>query len=132
METMLKSSGVEPTLTNMLAVSSTSIKSQSTYLRIYQDNLRQTTVFHPVQALQICHRFVIKMKNYLMNCLITKIKIIGGERQQLESNQLDIFVFVDQCFLTGVNITNVLLEAFSIVDPKRVKNTVKSKVSFYK
>jgi len=31
----------------------------------------------------------------------------------------------------GVNITNVLLAAFMLVDPESVKNTVKSSVSFY-
>jgi hypothetical protein len=65
METMLKSSGVEPTVFNMSALSSTAIKSQSTYLRIYQDSLKQATVFHPVQALQICHRFVDKTKYFV-------------------------------------------------------------------
>jgi len=31
----------------------------------------------------------------------------------------------------GVNFTNVLHEAFTLVDPESVKNTVKSSVSFY-
>jgi len=32
---------------------------------------------------------------------------------------------------TGVNFTNVLRTAFALVDPKSVKNTVKSSVTFY-
>jgi len=34
-------------------------------------------------------------------------------------------------FRSGVNFINVLREAFTLVDPKSVKNTVKSSVSFY-
>jgi len=33
--------------------------------------------------------------------------------------------------ISGVNITNILLKAFMLVDPESVKNTVKSSVSFY-
>ncbi len=32
---------------------------------------------------------------------------------------------------SGVNIINILCTAFALVDPKSVKNTVKSLVSFY-
>jgi len=32
---------------------------------------------------------------------------------------------------TGVNFINILCTAFALVDPKSVKNTVKSSVSFY-
>jgi hypothetical protein len=32
---------------------------------------------------------------------------------------------------SGVNFTNILRTAFALVDPKSVKNTVKSSVSFY-
>ncbi len=34
-------------------------------------------------------------------------------------------------FSPGVNFTNILRAAFTLVDPKSVKNTVKSSVSFY-
>jgi len=32
---------------------------------------------------------------------------------------------------SGVNFINILRTAFTLVDPKSIKNTVKSKVSFY-
>jgi len=33
--------------------------------------------------------------------------------------------------MAGVNFTNILRKAFTLVDPESVKNTVKSSVSFY-
>jgi len=42
------------------------------------------------------------------------------------ANNSTLFVFMDPNSRLGVNLTNILCAAFTLVDPKRVKNTVKS------
>jgi len=63
-------------------------------------------------------------KRKMSNDLTVIFVLLGSTYVKTTSKTLMIFT-------PGVNFINVLRTAFALVDPKSVKNTVKSSVTFY-
>jgi hypothetical protein len=70
-----------------------------------------------------------------LNTLQNQVKSIHLEKNiDLTYQQFEFFIKRERVNVvnqSGVNFTNVLRTAFTLVDPKNIKNTVKSSSSFY-
>ncbi len=71
--------------------------------------------------------YVLDLKILIKQILYSRLTIKMVQLMYL----LLFHLFFVQFDSSGVNFTNILHAAFTIVDPKSIKNTVKSSVSFY-
>jgi len=70
--------------------------------------------------------FQCSEKNNILICTVTR-----GPFEPISYSRFQLTLKSETFMSAGVNFINILGTAFALVDPKSVKNTVKSSVSFY-